>query len=188
MSARLLCALVLTSALVAGLALPTPAFAADQAKFDLFKEVQRQVVRYSFFTIFDDVTIEIADDGVVTLAGKVTGGHKKSDLEKRVSKVDGVTAVTNELSVLPASRHDNRLRYLVARAIYGNPHFSSYAVGRTPSIHIVVDRGHVRLTGVVRSEVDRALARVLAGQFDAFSVTNDLRLPDEVAADLERLG
>jgi hypothetical protein len=40
---------------------------------------------------------------------------------------------------------------------------------------------------VVRSEVDRALARALATQFGAFSVTNDLRTDDEVLdAELRR--
>lgn len=177
-----------SAALVAMLAFSSPALAADQEKYDLFKEVQSQVLRYSFFTVFDDVNIEIADGGIVVLSGRVTGDHKKADLEKRVATVDGVTMVTNEISVLPASQRDTRLRYLVARAIYGNPNFWSYGVGAQPSIHIIVERGHVTLTGVVHNEVDRTLARALAGQFDAFSVTNELRLPAEVTAELEQLG
>ena len=90
--------------------------------------------------------------------------------------------------MLPASRFDNRLRYVIARAIYGNPAFWHYAASTDPSIHIVVERGHVTLTGVVDSETDRQLARVLATQFDAFSVTNELRLPHEVTMELEALG
>ena len=43
------------------------------------------------------------------------------------------------------------------------------------------------LTGSVDSETDRTLARALAGQFDAFSVTNELRLPHEVTTELEAL-
>ena len=76
----------------------------------------------------------------------------------------------------------------MARAIYGNPNFWRYGVGAQPSIHIIVERGHVTLTGVVQNEVDRTLARALAGQFDAFSVTNELRIPSEVTAELEQLG
>ena len=52
----------------------------------------------------------------------------------------------------------------------------------------MVERGHVTLTGVVDSETDRHLAISLARQFDAFSVTNELRLPAEVTAELEALG
>ena len=181
---------VLSTALVAAVIALTAstAAAADQANLDLFKQVQDQVLRYSFFTVFDDINIAIEDDGTVTLTGSVTFEHKKSDIENRVAKLDGVTHVNNEITLLPLSRYDDELRYRVARAIYTNPHF--WHVGRrvNPPIHIVVNRGHVTLTGVVASEVDRTLARALAGQFSAFSLTNELRLPDEVTAELEQFG
>ena len=166
----------------------SPALAGDETKYDLFQRVQEQVLRYSFFTVFDNIDVEIADEGHVVLTGHVTGEHKASDIEKRVVGLDGVTAVTNEIAVLPASGFDNRLRRVIARAIYGNPNFWHYATSGNPSIHIVVERGHVTLTGVVDSETDRQLARALAGQFNAFSVTNRLRLPHEVTMELEALG
>ena len=56
--------------------------AADQTKFELFTKVQDQVLRYSFFTVFDDVNIAIEDDGTITLTGSVTLGHKKKEIEK----------------------------------------------------------------------------------------------------------
>ena len=124
----------------------------------------------------------------VTLTGSVTRDNKRVNIEKRVAALAGVTSVTNDLTLLPASLRDNRLRYQVARAIYANPHFWDDAARRNPPIHIVVNRGHVTLTGVVQSEVDRAVANTLARQFDAFSVTNELRLPAEVTAELEQLG
>ena len=49
-----------------------------------------------------------------------------------------------------------------------------------PPIHIIVERGFVTLTGVVSSEVDKALARVLAHQFGARSVTMQLKTDAEV--------
>lgn len=165
----------------------SPASAADLTKFDLFQRVQEQVLRYSFFTVFDDVDIEIGDDGHVVLTGRVTGNHKADAIEKRVAALDGVTTVTNEIAVLPASRFDNELRHSIARAIYGHPTFWRYAVSANPPIHIVVERGHVTLTGSVDSETDRQLARALAGQFDAFSITNELRLPHQVTTELEAL-
>ena len=122
------------------------------------------------------------------LTGQVTAGHKSKAIEERVDALQGVTTVTNEIAVLPVSRFDDQLRHAIARAIYGNPNFRLYAVTANPSIHIVVERGHVTLTGVVDSETDRQLARALAGQFNAFSVTNELRLPHEVTAELEALG
>jgi hypothetical protein len=43
-----------------------------------------------------------------------------------------------------------------------------------------VERGHVTLTGVVSSNVDRMLARSLAIGFGELSVTNELRTDAEV--------
>ena len=169
-------------------ALPLSPAAADGPKYDLFQRVQEQVLRYSFFTVFDNVNVEIADEGHVVLTGHVTAEHKAKTLKKRVDALEGVTVVTNEIAVLPVSGFDDRLRHRIARAIYGNPNFWHYAASANPSIHIVVNRGHVTLTGVVDSETDRQLARALAGQFNAFSVTNELRLPHEVTAELEALG
>ena len=162
--------------------------AADGPKHDLFQRVQEQVLRYAFFTVFDDINVEIAGEGQVVLTGHVTAGHKAKTIAKRVDALEGVTAVTNEIAVLPVSRFDDRLRHVIARAIYGNPNFWHYAASANPSVHIVVKRGHVTLTGVVDNETDRQLARALAGQFNAFSVTNELRLPHEVTAELEALG
>lgn len=164
----------------------TPA-AADGPKYDLFQRVQEQVLRYSLFTVFDNINVEIPDEGHVVLTGHVTGEHKSKAIEKRVDALAGVTVVTNEIAVLPVSHFDEDLRYAIARAIYGNPNFWPYAASADPSIHIVVNRGHVTLTGIVNSEADRRLARALAGQFNAFSVTNELRLPHEVTAQLEAL-
>ena len=181
-------ALSLTALAVTALALaPASASAADLTKYDLFQRVQEQVLRYAFFTVFDSVDIEIGDNGHVVLTGRVTGNHKPDAIEKRVAALDGVTTVTNAIAVLPASRFDNELRHAIARAIYRHPTFWRYAISANPPIHIVVERGHVTLTGSVDSESDRQLARVLAGQFDAFSVTNELRLPHEVTTELEAL-
>ena len=78
------------------------------------------------------------------------------------------------------------MRYRVARAIYGNSGFQHYSRLRPP-VHIVVDRGHVTLTGIVNNDVDKALARSLAWQFGAFSVTNELQTIDEAETELELL-
>ena len=166
----------------------SPSWAANQSNYDLFKRVQEHVLRYSFFTVFDDVSAEITKNRHVILTGHVLGDHKKEDIAKRVKSVDGVTNLINNIQVLPASQLDDHLRYQVARVIYSNPNFWHYFSRNNPSIHIVVKRGHVTLTGVVDTEIDRTLAGSLATQFDAFSVTNNLRLRSEVAADIEALG
>ncbi len=151
----------------------------ERKDLQVFNDIAESVNRYSYFTIFDDVSADITG-GVVTLSGKVTQPFKSGDIARRIAAVDGVTRVINNIEVLPLSGFDDELRYRIARSIYGNANFWNYAVMANPPIHIVVDRGRVTLTGVVQSEVDRALARSLAGQFGAFSVKNDLKTDAEV--------
>jgi hyperosmotically inducible periplasmic protein len=163
------------------------AFAMDEGRKDLqiFNDISKAVNRYAQFTIFDDVAANVKD-GVVTLTGKVTMPYKKSDIEKRVAKVEGVTKVVDKIDVLPVSQFDNQLRFRIARAIYGNSNFSDLAIMANPPIHIVVENGRVTLTGVVRSEVDKMLARSLASGRGEFSLKTELKTDQEVRDQLEK--
>jgi hyperosmotically inducible protein len=164
-----------------------PALAQQTERKDLqvFNDISKAVNRYAYFSIFDDVSAKV-DNGQVTLIGKVTMPYKKDELGKRVAKVDGVTKVMNQIMVLPVSGFDDDLRYRIARSIYGNSNFWNYAAMANPPIHIVVEHGRVTLTGVVQSEVDKALARSLATQFGVMSVKNDLKTDAEVREQLEK--
>ena len=174
------------TAAVAVLALSTPAFAAEKGNLQTFRDVQRQVLRYPHFTIFDSVNAQV-DDGIVTLTGKVTMPYKRSDIAKRVASLPDVREVNNRIEVLPVSQFDDELRLRIARAIYSNPAFSTYGSMVNPPIHVIVERGHVTLEGVVNSEVDRMIARSIASSFPAFSVQNHLRTDAEAQAELEKL-
>jgi len=174
------------AAAVAVLALSAPAFAADTENLQTFREVQKQVLRYTHFTIFDNVDTQV-NDGVVTLTGQVTMPYKANDIEKRVAKAAGVRQVINRLTVLPVSQFDDQLRLRIARAIYTNPNFSIYGSMVNPPIHVIVDHGHVTLEGVVNSDLDKQVARTIASSFPAFSVKNNLKTDAEVKAELEKL-
>ncbi len=152
----------------------------------IFKDVAKQVVSYNRFTVFDDVQASVTD-GVVTLYGKVTMPYKRDDLSRRVSNVAGVRQVVNKINVLPVSQFDDELRYKIARAIYGNPSFWHYASMANPPIHVVVQNGHVTLTGVVNNEVEKVLARSLANSFNAFSVDCQLKTDAEARAEQEKV-
>jgi hyperosmotically inducible protein len=167
-------------------ALATPAAAQDRENLQVFRDVQKQVLTYPHFTIFDSVNAEI-NQGVITLHGKVTMPYKRDELEKRISRVSGVGRIDNRIEVLPVSQFDDDLRRRIARSIYGNSSFWRYASMVNPPIHIIVERGHVTLEGVVNSNVDRMLARSLASQFGVFSLKNELKTDAEVEEELERL-
>lgn len=157
---------------------------AERTDLQLFNDVAKAVNRYDRFTIFDDISVHVKD-GAVTLEGSVTRPHKKSDIEKRVAKVSGVTSVVNTVDVLPVSLWDDQLRYRIARAIYGNTNFWSYGASANPPIHIIVQHGRVTLSGVVQSDLDRMLAWSLVNQHGVFSVTNNLQTEAEVREQLE---
>ena len=173
------------AAAAAVLALSAPALA-DTGNLQTFRDVQRQVLGYPHFTIFDNVNMQVSD-GIVTLSGDVTMPYKKTDLEKRVAKLPDVKQVNNQLRVLPVSQFDDDLRLRIARAIYSNPTFAMYGSMVNPPIHVVVANGHVTLEGVVISDLDKQVARSIASQFPAFSVKNNLKTEAEVKQELERL-
>jgi hyperosmotically inducible protein len=164
------------------LAVSSAAAAQDRRDVRLADEIGRSLTGYAQLTIFDDINAQV-ENGAVVLAGKVTMPFKKNDLEKRIARIDGVRSLRNEISVLPVSTFDDQLRYRVARAIYGNPSFWNYAAMANPPIHIIVERGHVTLAGVVNSNVERMLARSMATGLGEFSVTNALKTDAETRAE-----
>jgi hyperosmotically inducible protein len=172
----------------AGLTLAASLASADTGErkdLQVFNDVAKSVNRYAHFTIFDDVNAQVKD-GVVTLTGRVTMPYKRDDIMKRVADVEGVHEVRDNIEVLPVSQFDDQLRYRISRAIYSNPNFWNYALGPNPSIHIIVDRGHVTLTGVVNNDIDRMLARSLVSQFGVMSVKNELKTDAEIREARER--
>ena len=156
---------------------------AERSRAQLFERIQREVLGYQHYTVFDSVSVQIAD-GAVRLIGRVTIEYKKDDLEKRVKGVKGVTRVENQLEVLPASKSDDELRVRIADAIYSHPTFQPYAARANPPIHIIVERGHVTLEGVVQDETEKLLAASLAGSRGALRVTSELQTVREAAAQL----
>jgi hyperosmotically inducible protein len=174
----------LVAVLLAAAAAAAPAAAQTGDRFDtrIANEIGRQIDRYPQFTIFDLVSGTV-DNGVVTLTGKVTMPFKKNDIGRKAAQVSGVREVLNNIDVLPVSQYDEDLRLRIARAIYGNSAFWQYGARANPPIHIIVERGHVTLTGVVNSNVDRMLARSLATGFGELSVTNDLRTDAEMRSE-----
>jgi hyperosmotically inducible protein len=139
------------------------------------KEVRHQLVTLPFFGVFDDLAFRV-DGGTVTLLGAVTRPVLKSDAEKTVKRVEGVTQVVNNIEVLPLSPMDDRIRAAVYRAIYGDPALSDrYGFRAVPSIHIIVKNGHVTLDGVVANQGDKTLINARVNSVpDVFSVTNNL--------------
>jgi hyperosmotically inducible protein len=159
------------------LALPAVQASSGSSKLTpLQDKVRHALVTLPYESLFDDLSYRV-DGTTVSLFGQVTQPFKKSDAEKAVKRIEGVTQVNNQIEVLPLSPMDEQLRVRTYRAVFKDPSLQRYAMGVLPSIHIIVKNGNVKLTGIVSTEMDRTLAYMRAnGVFGAFSVTNDLQV------------
>jgi hyperosmotically inducible periplasmic protein len=148
----------------------------DLESGQLGKEVRKRLVRLPYYGVFDNLAYSI-DGSKVTLHGQVVRPSTRADAARSVSRIPGVTQVVNEIRVLPPSGFDDRLRLSTYRALQRTGGLYRYFLGGNPSLHIIVDRGHVTLTGVVGNKMDAQLAYMAArGVSGAFSVTNELRV------------
>jgi hyperosmotically inducible protein len=144
------------------------------------KQIRKKLVMLPYYGVFDNLAYKI-DGGTVTLYGQVVRPSTKTDAARSVARVEGVSRVINNIEVLPLSSFDDSLRVRTLRALQRTGGLHRYFMGANPSLHIVVNRGHVTLEGVVDSNLDRQLAYMTARQVPgAFSVTNALRLDGEV--------
>lgn len=127
-------------------------------------------------TAFNNIEIGV-ENGVVTLRGTVYGPSDKDSAVSLVENTAGVRDVVDELEVAPVSPMDDRIRIATARAIYGFPSLSRYAMDPAKTIRITVVSGHVTLNGVVDTKADKDTAYIRAnGVPGVFSVTNNLQV------------
>ena len=146
------------------------------------KKIRKELVTLPWYGVFDNLAFEV-DGSTVTLHGQVVRPSTRKDAERRVKRIAGVEQVVNNIEVLPLSSFDDSIRARTYRAVFRTGGLHRYAMGANPSIHIVVDRGHVTLEGVVGNKMDKQLAYIAAsGVFGTFSVTNNLRAEDDSEA------
>lgn len=146
------------------------------ASADLSKQVRHALVSLPYLNVFDNLSYRV-DGSAVTLYGQVTRPYLKSDAERAVKHIAGVTSVNDQIEVLPLAPFDNQIRLRTYRAIFGDPSLQRYGMGTLPSIRIIVKNGNVTLEGIVSNNMDRQLAYMRAnGVPGVFSVTNDLEV------------
>ena len=144
------------------------------------REVHHELVMLPFYGVFDNLAYKVDPDGTVTLMGQTVRPTLKSDAERAVKRIEGVTKVINNIEVLPPSPIDDRIRLAVYRAIYGHPALDMYQLRAIPPIHIIVKNGHVTLEGVVARQMDKQIAETQANSVPGvFSVTDNLRVEEE---------
>jgi hyperosmotically inducible periplasmic protein len=149
-----------------------------QDESPLAREVRHNLLMLPYYSIFADLYFEV-NGSVVTLKGACPSEPPwdiKSDAENAVKNIQGVTKVVNEIRELPLSPFDWQIRRAVAKALYGDPEIGMrYAAQALPSVHIIVENGHLTLDGVVDNQMDDTLIRARASSVpNVFSVTDNL--------------
>ncbi|HYH86068.1 MAG TPA: BON domain-containing protein [Pyrinomonadaceae bacterium] len=169
-------------ALSVSAAFASPAASGSQGLGQMEKKIRKELVTLPWYGVFDNLAFEV-DGSTVTLHGQVVQPSTRTDAERRVKKIAGVERVVNNIEVLPLSSFDDSIRARTYRALFGsNSPLFRYGRGVNPSIHIIVNRGHVSLEGVVSTEGDSRFAYALArGVSGVFSVTNNLRVENAKA-------
>jgi len=156
--------------------------APDPNEQRIVKEVRHELVMLPYYSLFDDLEYSVNGD-TVTLLGSVVNPTLKKDAENVVKRIEGVNKVNNQIKVLPPSPMDDRIRQEVARAVSRQGGLYRYFMGAVPSIHIIVDSGHVTLKGVVDNEGDNTQARLAANQVPGvFSVKDELQVLNQKTA------
>jgi osmotically-inducible protein OsmY len=170
----------------------------DEAIARIAGQIQSEIQKLPNYGVFDDIGFAIADGGKkVILRGQASRPTLKTSAENVAKKIEGVEEVVDEIEVLPLSSMDDGIRARVYAAIYGHPSLSRYNPNRgtpmwiTPGriaagitndpprgnhpIHIIVDKGNVRLEGVVDTIGDKTVAGIQANSVSGvFKVDNDL--------------
>jgi hyperosmotically inducible periplasmic protein len=126
----------------------------------LVRDVADRIRHYDLYTVYDSIEGRV-NNGKVRLEGAVTEEKKSADLLERVAKVKGVQAIDNRIEILPTSQSDDRLRVVIATAIYNDQAFGDYSMV-DPPVHVIVNNGHVVLVGYVRSQIERIKAESIA--------------------------
>ncbi len=125
---------------------------------------------------FNSITLQV-QNGIATIGGEVVEPWDKDSAISLVANTPGVRGLVDHLRVAPVSPMDWQIRRAEYQAVYGSSVATKYAIDPGKPIRIVVDNGHVILTGVVLNTGDRDILGVRANSVPGvFSVTNDLQV------------
>src|SRR2546427_9316863 len=133
--------------LMAVFVISAPASLADRRTPDsavnnlqLVKKIRKELVTLPYYGVFDNLAFQV-NGSTVTLYGEVVRPTTKSDAERRVARLSGVTRVINRINVLPLSSFDDSIRLRTYRELVRTGGLSRYLQGPTPPSHNVVNCG-----------------------------------------------
>lgn len=148
-------------------------FSNDKSAKTVEQKIFKQINTLPYYGVFDHIAFSY-NGGTVTLSGKVANAMNRKGAERSIRNISGVSNVVNNIEVLPLGSFDNTIRRQTLRE-FANKGLYRYLWEPSPSVRIIVDRGHVTLEGYVANRGDSNLMNILAnGVSGTFSVTNNL--------------
>lgn len=143
------------------------------------RQVRHEILMLPYYGVFDAIGYQVSG-GTVTLSGKVVQPTTSKDAARRVSKIEGVANVVNNIEVLPLSNFDDSIRLSALRTFARSGGLYRYFQGVNAPVRIIVDGGHLALEGTVATRGDYNYLNVLArGISGVFSVDNNLIVESE---------
>jgi len=126
---------------------------------------------YNYRTVLEGKVDVSADNGVVTLTGKVADKDQKALAEDTVAGLPGVVSVANRIEIAPpAPEHsDAWIAFQIRALLLAKPHVSA------PATTVRVVNGAVTLGGTAESDAQKELTELYARGVDGVtSVTNEI--------------
>lgn len=125
---------------------------------------------------FDDVNVA-AQDREVTLSGNVDSLYAKQYAEAVAQDVEGVAAVTNDLTVTSSDLSDPQITAAVLEALRAAPELERYEISAE------TQSGVVRLIGLVETEAEKQQVAAVTSQVTGVQgVQNDVIVESDTAA------
>ena len=153
------------------------AFAQTPTPSPLEEQVRHELLKLPYYGVFDYLQFSV-DGQTVTLSGQASNYILRRDALGAIKHLAGVSAVNDQIEVLPLSPFDDTIRLQLFRSIYRDSALNRYRLIRVqPPIRILVNNGNVTLSGVVDSEMDRNVVYDRAMEVrNVFAVTNELKV------------
>lgn len=104
----------------------------EVAESETTRVVRKELAALPDYGVFDLLTFQVNEKGLVSLGGYVHQASLSGAAEKAVKRIDGVREVQNKIEVLPVSTVDDELRLELYREIYRESYASRHGTADSP--------------------------------------------------------
>ncbi len=151
----------------------------EEACFDraIRAEAEAEILQWARYDASDAVAVEVRNCEV-SLRGWVETPAKRREIEDRLSRLEGMRDLHNDLHLQGFAPGDVQLRHEIEARLYRSSIFERWAGDPDPPVRVFVDHGRVILAGTVGSRLEQVAAGQIARGTLAFAVDNQVQVED----------